>query len=314
MQVRKLKTLVTVAQTGSFSRAAALLYVTQPTVTSRILELERELNCDLFIRERHGVVLTEAGRVFLRYAQRCLRNLEDGRAAVAAVRTGVKGRLRIMACAVPATCDLPPILTGLAADMPGSEFHVKTAPSKEIFRSMLRGEVDVALVNIRFHHPELDTEIVCQRPMALVGSIDRAAGRTGVSAEEPIFFLEEELEDALLIRSICNQLGISTSATMGISCISALRGLVAGGLGVAILPRDCVATDLESGLLQEIAMEEKLPLLGQITCLTVRREAGSGPLSLLVYRFTQVVREYYRSQVRSGAGNVHEPPASTVSS
>jgi len=79
---RRLQTFLTVAQAGSVSRAARVLYVSQSTVTARIQELERELGCALFVREARGVKLTEAGRVFLRHAQRILQNMAEGRAAL----------------------------------------------------------------------------------------------------------------------------------------------------------------------------------------------------------------------------------------
>src|SRR5690606_11114 len=82
----------------------------QSTVTSRIAELERELGRPLFVREARGVALTEAGRAFLRYAQRSLAALEEGRAAVAGAVEGDEGQLRVMACLLPAAVDLPQVL------------------------------------------------------------------------------------------------------------------------------------------------------------------------------------------------------------
>lgn len=294
---RWLKTFLTAAQLGSFSRAARVLYVTQSTVTSRIAELEKELGRPLFVREARGVTLTEAGRAFLRYAQRSLAALEEGRAAVAGAVEGDQGQLRVMACHLPAAVDLPHLLKMAALDngaglgdapMP---IHIQTAPSKKIYRTLLQGEADVGLVNVRFRHPELESRIVAERPMTLV-----AAGTAGGGGEGPLFFLEEELEDALQAQTVAHQLGFSPGVCMGISDMAALKSMVLHGLGMALIPREAVAAELESGAVREMEVQEAELLPKQITCLLVRRE----PIRAwrLRDRFLDAVEAYYGAMGR----------------
>ena len=71
-----------VARLNSVSRAAESLYVTQPTLTARLHALERELGEQLFVRARHGMRLTEAGRAFMPFAERAVRALREGRRAI----------------------------------------------------------------------------------------------------------------------------------------------------------------------------------------------------------------------------------------
>src|SRR5437868_729022 len=67
-----------VARLGSVSRAADVLYVTQPTLTARLQSLERDMGHELFVRTRHGMRLTDEGRAFLPFAERAVRALRDG--------------------------------------------------------------------------------------------------------------------------------------------------------------------------------------------------------------------------------------------
>jgi len=82
-----------VASHSSFSRAAEMLQLTQPSITARIQALERELGEELFERGGRGVKLTDAGRVFLPYAEQILQLLQEGRDAVEEVRNVQLGSL-----------------------------------------------------------------------------------------------------------------------------------------------------------------------------------------------------------------------------
>ena len=86
-----------VARLNSVSRAAETLYVTQPTLTARLHALERELGERLFVRARHGMRLTDAGRAFMPYAERAVRALREGRRAIEELETGHAGQLQLVA-------------------------------------------------------------------------------------------------------------------------------------------------------------------------------------------------------------------------
>src|SRR5215218_9369606 len=68
-----------VARLGNVSRAAEEMYLTQPTLTARLKGLEEDLGDQLFVRTSRGMRLTEAGKEFVPYAERCLASLEEGR-------------------------------------------------------------------------------------------------------------------------------------------------------------------------------------------------------------------------------------------
>ena len=76
MEMRQLKIFCAVAELGSFTAAAVHVNTVQSNVTMRVKELEAELNRDLFIRKKSGVVLTSAGETFLGYARRILQLTE----------------------------------------------------------------------------------------------------------------------------------------------------------------------------------------------------------------------------------------------
>ena len=88
MLLAQVEAFLTVAERRSVSGAAAVLYVTQPALTTRIKNLERELGVELFIRTPRGMRLTAAGRAFRPHAQRALQELAEGRELLRELREG----------------------------------------------------------------------------------------------------------------------------------------------------------------------------------------------------------------------------------
>src|ERR1700746_2639416 len=121
VQLHQLRYVVTVAEEGRFTRAAARLHVAQPSVSSAISALEHELGAPLFHRARNEVVLTGPGEAFLPWARQVLADCEAGAAAVRALMGLRRGRLSLGATPSLTTNLLPPVLAGFHADHPGLE-------------------------------------------------------------------------------------------------------------------------------------------------------------------------------------------------
>src|SRR5262249_27493635 len=82
MQLAQVEGFLEVSRRSNLSRAAEALFITQPALTARLRALEEEIGSPLFRRGRRGMVLTDAGRAFLPYAERAVRALQDGTSAV----------------------------------------------------------------------------------------------------------------------------------------------------------------------------------------------------------------------------------------
>src|SRR5437588_2978010 len=155
MQLAQIESFLEVARKGSVSRAAEGLFVTQPSLTARLLALERELGESLFVRTRQGMRLTEAGRGFLPYAERAMRALRDGREALAEVRSGVTGHLLLAAAPAVSTYLLPSLLETFAQEHPRVEVAVRTGHSEDVQQMVLRDEVQLGLGRTLIH-PDIE--------------------------------------------------------------------------------------------------------------------------------------------------------------
>src|ERR1043166_1896744 len=99
----QLDAFVEVVRGGTVTGAARALYVTQPALTARLNALERDVGNPLLVRKRGGVRLTEAGRVFLPYAERALQAVAEGRAVLTELRRGAAGHVAVCASPIVST-------------------------------------------------------------------------------------------------------------------------------------------------------------------------------------------------------------------
>jgi DNA-binding transcriptional LysR family regulator len=119
MEMRQLKIFCAVAELGSFTAAAVRVNTVQSNVTMRVKELEAELNRELFIRKKSGVVLTSAGETFLGYARRILQLTDESRSVL--MDTGSPtGLLRLGSMETTAAIRLPQVLTKYREQYPTS--------------------------------------------------------------------------------------------------------------------------------------------------------------------------------------------------
>ncbi|MDX3805322.1 LysR family transcriptional regulator [Bosea thiooxidans] len=136
----------TVAREQSITRAAELLGRVPSNVTTRIQQIEEELGVPLFLRERKGMTLTDAGRTYLDYADRIL-NLADE--AVQVVNpAGPAGVLRIGSMECAAASRLPIPLARFNAQWPQVTIDLSTAPTRQLIDSLFAHRIDCALIAV----------------------------------------------------------------------------------------------------------------------------------------------------------------------
>jgi len=167
-----------VARLNSVSRAAETLYVTQPTLTARLHALERELGERLFVRARHGMRLTDAGRAFMPYAERAVRALREGRRAIEELETGHAGQLQLAAAPAVSTYILPAVLENFVAAHPRVEVAVKTGHSEDVLRMVLSDQAQVGLGRA-LRHPDVVLQPFYEEELVLVVAPDHPFARQG---------------------------------------------------------------------------------------------------------------------------------------
>jgi DNA-binding transcriptional LysR family regulator len=256
MELGQLEAFLQVAAHRSFSKAAEVLFLTQPSVTARIQSLEKELGEELFERSGRSVRLTDAGNTFLGYAQRALKEVQEGRDALEALRKTEVGSLRIGSALTISAYVLPKILKTFRARFPGVEVSVRTGRSDQVLDMVLADEVQVGLVR-SLVHPEIETVHLYDDEVVLVTENAHPFARNKTAriedvARQSLIFFDRASSYYGLIHGFFRDAGIVPRHTMDLDSMEATKMMVEEGLGIAILPRVAVERELKLGILVEV--------------------------------------------------------------
>ena len=147
MERRQLEYFLAVADSGSFTRAAAVLTIAQPSLSHSIAALERELGCELFERLGRGVKLTPAGEALIEPARRAVRSFMLAKGAVRSVADAGFGRLSIISGTLWAIEPLVRMIGEFRLVYPAVQFTVSDPSSRsEVLEAVRSGEADFGLV------------------------------------------------------------------------------------------------------------------------------------------------------------------------
>ena len=163
MTIDEIETFVSIARLGGFARAAEGLHRSQPAISRRVEMLEEQLRTPVFERVRGGVVLTEAGRAFLPYAEAVLASLKDGTEAVRGLERGERGAVSVVLVGTLASTKFASMLRQFGQRHPHVKLELRTANSQEVSDLVRRGE---ATLGLRYFTARsgLVSEVVMRRP------------------------------------------------------------------------------------------------------------------------------------------------------
>lgn len=279
------------ARHRNLSRAADALHVTQPALTARIQALEAELGTPLFVRGRHGMDLTDAGRAFLPYAERAVSALDAGASLLTELRRGGTGELVLGAAPAVSTYVLPALLVRYARNFPNVRLVVRTGHSEEILDLALRREIDLGLTR-ELLHPDVESIPLYDDELMLVAAGSHRFGeRTTVGVHElegaRLILFDRTSSYYELTNAFFREAGVAPSGVMELDNIDAAKQMVGLGLGIALLPHTSVTSELADGRLRAIDIEGAAPIRRRIVAIR-RRDIGptAGPLA----GFLDVVR------------------------
>lgn len=231
--IEALRHFLLIANHGTFTAAARHAHLSQPALTASIRRLEDQVDAKLFDRGRHGATLTDAGRAFLPHARATVVALEEGFGAVARLSSLEAGEVRIGGGATACTYLLPPILSAFRRKHPKIAIYLREAPEEAAVDAFERGELDMVVTSGKRGDRFRDEDVV------LVAAPDAAP------ASLPFI----TFPGGSAVRALLDKHFPDADITMELASISTVKGSVRAGLGIALISRSAVATDLALGRL-----------------------------------------------------------------
>jgi DNA-binding transcriptional LysR family regulator len=243
MDFRHLIYFVTLAEELHFRRAAERLHVVQPALSQQIARLEAELGVQLFARTKRQVQLTAAGRVFLGDARGMLRHRDQAVEAVQRAAKGHKGRLNLGFVGPAAYNVLPPLVRAYRARYPDVLLNLYEHTTAEQLKMLAADELNVGIVRIPFYDNRFEVERILTESVSVALPADHPLSaaetvRVGDLAGDGFILVPRALEPIVFDRyvSLCLSAGFNPTVVQEALQIHAIIGMVATGLGVALVP------------------------------------------------------------------------------
>lgn len=266
MADRRLQVFHAVAKQMSFTKAAEVLFMTQPAVTFQIKQLEEHYNIRLFERGHGRISLTSAGDLVLDYADRILALSSELETKLKEITGRVSGPLLIGASTTIAEFMLPRVLGEFKARYP--EVHAKlfVANSETIENRVAEHTLDIGLIEAPSHLPALLTEACCEDELQVIVSPGHPlAEHKQVSPKQLLPYPYISREAGSGTREFTDlyfrKSGISLedlNIEMELGSPEALKGVVAVGMGFAIMSRVAIEKEKKLGELLALPLAPKL--------------------------------------------------------
>jgi DNA-binding transcriptional LysR family regulator len=271
ISLRQLDIFCRVAQKRSFSKAAASVYLTQPTVSEHVSTLEKLLGVKLFDRMGRKVELTRAGEIYYKYAKKIIELRSEAQQVLDSFLGLLRGRLTIGASTIPGVYIVPKIVGSFSRKFPAIRAMIHVADSGEIIDQVSEGSLEVGFVGRKPRGKVLAAKAFVSDNLVVAVPPGHKWEKKGTISidelrEEPFLLREpgsgtrSALEDALAKHRISLEKEFNAVAELGST--EAVKQGIRGGLGVSVISdiaaaADCPNCRLKTLKIEGVAIERK---------------------------------------------------------
>ncbi|WP_158289605.1 LysR family transcriptional regulator [Paenibacillus flagellatus] len=250
-------------KTGSLTKAAEELYMTQPSASYAIRQLEEQLGAKLLVRRSKGVEPTGEGRVLFDYVERAFGLLQAGERKIGEMKSYGAGIVRLGASDSLCKHYVLPLLESFRARYPGIRIQLSHGKSEDIAKRLAEGAVDCGIV----HLPAGDgARITASRPIRDCFAAGPAFAELAAKpiewrelARQPFVLLSASSRTRTFLRAWMQSHGAEIEPDIELGSVDLLVEFAAKNIGVCFVTRDFIRRELESGELIEIRTVEPIP-------------------------------------------------------
>ncbi|WP_410512707.1 LysR family transcriptional regulator [Paenibacillus sp. BR2-3] len=260
MDIRQLEYFVQAARLNSFSKAAESLYITQPTISKMLRNLEVELGADLFYREGKSIRLTDAGEILLTKAQNIVESFHSLSSELDSLRNLKKGHIRIGLPPMVGASFFPAVIGQFHKKYPEVTIRLHEDGAKKVENDVETGLLDIGVVvlpvnSARFHYFSFVQEkLQLLVPLSHRLAEAKSVPMSGLSGEEFVLFREDfTLHDRIITE--CVKAGFQPKVVYESSQWDLISRMVAAGLGIALLP-ETICRDMDRSRIAVIPLTE----------------------------------------------------------
>ncbi len=262
MDLHQIEIYCTLIKLRSFSRAAEALFLTQPTVSGHIKNLETELGVMLLDRLGKRVVPTEEGEILYRYGQKLLMLRDHARQEIEAVSGRMSGILKIGGSTIPGGYILPELIGAFKKEYPLLSVQLMIDDTAKVTQAVKDGELCIGVVGARVSdghlesHAFLPDELVVAVPTGHHWEHKKIISVEALKSE-PFILREEGSGTRRIMEEYLAKAGVSLSDLNTVAIVGssdAVRQAVKAGLGVSILSIRALQGDIETGRISPVRL------------------------------------------------------------
>ena len=266
MDFPSLKAFLAVAESGSFSKAADSLFMTQPAISKRIAALEENLGVTLFDRLGRTIQLTEAGEKFLISTRRILSDISVSREEILSLSSEVGGRLRLATSHHVGIHRLPPVLKAFTQAYPQVELDLLFMDSELACSEVASGHIELAVVTLPDGlEGNLMTELVWQDPLSIVCAADHPMLADFKSTSHPkqleqykaVLPAKGTVTRSILLDTL-QPFDVNVETALETNYLETIKMMVSVGLGWSALPVSMVDTEIHALPFKRLNMMRQL--------------------------------------------------------
>jgi DNA-binding transcriptional LysR family regulator len=257
VDLRQLEIFAKVAEFGSFSKAAAALFLTQPTVSEHVRTLEEELGVRLLDRLGRGAAVTRAGELLLSYATRMLALQREARQAMDNFQGRMSGELLVGASTIPGEYVIPLMIGRFKEKFPDISITLLIGDSQTVVDWVAEGRAELGVVGARLPHRSVEyRELMPDDMVVVVPAAHAWHGKRQVTLEdlrgEPLLIRERGSGTRAALERALVEAGLDLGAfrivgEMGST--QAIKQAVKAGVGVSVISKRAVEEECRAGLL-----------------------------------------------------------------
>lgn len=251
----QLQVLHRIKETGSVTKAAEALHLTQPAVSIQLRNLQEQFDVPLTEVVGRRIYITEFGQQIARAAEGIIEQVHAIHYLSLAAKGQLTGRIRISVVSTGKYV-MPYFLSGFLSRHPGIELSMDVTNKARVIESLEQNEVDFSLVSIKPDHLRVDQLELLENRLILVGNADtplpEETSEVPTLPNTPLIFREKGSGTRQTMETFLKQRGLTTVKTMELTSNEAVKQAVLAGLGISIMPVIGIRNELKDGRLKMI--------------------------------------------------------------
>lgn len=237
MNERDLEILIAIDQERNITKVAESMFISQPALSYRIQQIEKNVKATLFVRGRTGIRPTPQGEVFIDYATDILEKMEEAREAILQMDTEIKGTIKLGVASTFGQYIMPNLIQEFLENHPNVNANIITGLSTDLAKNLENGDVHVALIR-GYNHWHEQAMLVCEESIYIVSK--NPIELENLPNESMIYYKMDSYLRNIVDEWWRERFSVPRNSSMTVDSLETSKEMARIGLGYTILPGICL--------------------------------------------------------------------------